>query len=310
MDRAEALAFIQYLDDKRSVDDRALNQNVLAALKAHLQGLSTQRDFKVLEVGAGIGSMLARLLDLDVIRTGRYDAIEINAALVGEAHSRLARYAERRSLSIESAETGVMIIRSNQHDLQVDFSIADILDFIRDGRAVASYDLLIAHAVLDLLDLHTVLPGLLQTLNPGGIFYFTLNFDGITHFEPPIDPQFDRAISSLYHDTMDQRTVAGHPSGDHQTGRKLLGMLLAQGASILAAGASDWLVLPVEGAYPDQEARFLAFILDTIEAALAGSESLDNDQLSAWLSTRRRQLERIELVYLAHQIDVLGRWPG
>ena len=39
-------------------------------------------------------------------------------------------------------------------------------------------DVLIANAVLDLVDVPAVLPGLLQLLAPGGVYWFTINYDG------------------------------------------------------------------------------------------------------------------------------------
>ena len=45
-------------------------------------------------------------------------------------------------------------------------------------------DVLIANAVLDLVDVPAVLPGLLRLLVPGGVYWFTINYDGESIFEP------------------------------------------------------------------------------------------------------------------------------
>jgi len=42
------------------------------------------------------------------------------------------------------------------------------------------WDVLIAHAFLDLMDISAPLPMLLSLLKPGGLFYSTIQFDGAT----------------------------------------------------------------------------------------------------------------------------------
>jgi hypothetical protein len=44
--------------------------------------------------------------------------------------------------------------------------------------------------------------------------------------------------------------------------------------------------------------------------ALAGHQALDQVRLARWIDRRQAQIEAGELVYIAHQIDFLGRWPG
>lgn len=306
MDRAEALAFIDYLEVKRTVDDRALNQHVVDSLRAELAGASGKR-LNALEVGAGIGTMLTRLIDWQVVGQGTYTAVDINPELVTAGRRRMARYARDNAWPAACGPAGEIVFTSGEIELSVDFQAADVLEYCQRSGSRASFDLLIAHAFLDLLDLPTALPLLLQTLSPGSLFYFTLNFDGITHFEPPLDPALDAQIEGLYHATMNERLIHGKPSGDPHTGRHLLGELLANGADILAAGPSDWLVHPVGGRYPASEAGFLHHILDMIETALNGHLALDPEVFSDWIQRRRAQVEACALVYLAHQIDVLGR---
>ncbi len=76
---------------------------------------------------------------------------------------------------------------------------------------------------------------------------------------------------------------------------------------LLAAGSSDWLVYPSDGSYPAAEARFLRFILDTVDGVLADNPDIDSDAFADWSRTRHEQVESGELTYVAHQFDVLGR---
>ena len=49
---------------------------------------------------------------------------------------------------------------------------------------------------------------------PGGLFYFSINFDGVTALEPQIDAHLDDEIMRLYHRSMDERVTGGRVSGD------------------------------------------------------------------------------------------------
>jgi SAM-dependent methyltransferase len=307
MDRAEAAAFIEYLDSKRSVDDRALNQHVLSALRTALQDGPAKTRLKILEVGAGIGTMITRLLEWQILPSSEYTAVDIDNELVKEGRRRLGRYALKNSLMPGCGLAREIMLQSGGTQISVDFRSADVLDYCQQADSQNSFDLIIAHAFLDLLDLTTAVPLLLATLKPGGLYYFTLVFDGITHFEPPIDRALEDQIQSLYHTSMDERIIAGKPSGDRFSGRHLLGELLKSGTDILAAGPSDWLVYPSSGLYPAMESRFLHHILDAIESELHDRQDLDQGRFRDWLRIRRSQVEAGELIYLAHQVDVLGR---
>ena len=155
-------------------------------------------------------------------------------------------------------------------------------------------------------------------LRPAGLFYFSINFDGATLFLPemaadrplPNAPTLDRQIEALYHRSMDTRVTDGQPSGDSRTGRRLFHALRACGAQALAIGSSDWVVHAVDGAYPTDEAYFLGCILHFVESTLRGHPQLNARAFENWLTTRRRQLARGELLYIAHQLDYCGRAAG
>ena len=104
-----------------------------------------------------------------------------------------------------------MLFSTPALDVRITFAAADLFDFLDREPGKSAWDLLVAHAVLDLVDLPTALPPLLSRLAPGGLFYFSLNFDGATIFEPPIDPDLDALIEALYHRTMDTRRAGAGP---------------------------------------------------------------------------------------------------
>jgi hypothetical protein len=157
------------------------------------------------------------------------------------------------------------------------------------------------------MDIRSTLPLVFDLLESGGLFYFTINFDGLTLFEPTIDAALDGLIQELYHRSMDERITGGKNSGDSRSGRHLFSYLKSAGAEIIAAGASDWVVHPGLQGYPADEAYFLHFIIHTIEQALQNQPELRSGLLAGWARERHAQIERRELVYIAHQLDFLGR---
>jgi hypothetical protein len=293
-------SFPRYLLSKQTVDDRALNRPVYEALRAHLPS----GPLRIVEAGAGIGTMFVRLLRWDLLREAEYVAVDALSENAAFALDWIPDWASRNGLGVEPEGQGRLRLFDSGRQVRLAFTAADVFDFIRSGPA--SSDLLIAHALLDLLPLPESLGPLFSLLKPGGLGWLTINFDGVTSLEPAFDPGLDAEIERLYHRTMDERPGGG----DSRTGRHLFAHLKAAGADLLAAGPSDWAVHPVQGAYPADEAHFLEFILRFFEESLAGCPELPPGALADWLAARRGQVERAELVYLAHQLDFLVRVPN
>ncbi len=274
--------FTRYLAAKKTVDDRALNAHVWQTLR---QNLPAQPN--ILEIGAGIGTMVERLAEQQFISSVNYTVIDNQPENIATARQRLAELPPTLQLNLEAI---------------------DLFDFIQREQGQRQWDVLIAHAFLDLMDIPATLPQLFSLLKPGGLFYFSINFDGVTTLEPAIDPALDAQIEQLYHQTMDDRQTDGQPSGDSRSGRHLFSHLRQAGATILAAGGSDWVVFAGQEGYPADEKYFLQFIVETMHRALAAHPALDQTKFAAWIAQRQAQIETGELVYIAHQLDFLGRW--
>lgn len=294
----DAFDFTRYLASKRTVDDRALNRRVWQTLADAVAGaLPPDRPLRVLEVGAGIGTMVERVVEWGLFSGSSYEvaytAIDSEEGNIEAARRRLAH-----------------LTSSKEAGLQVRLQTADLYAFAARRENRQRFDLIIAHALLDLLHLPTALPILLQMARPAGLFYFSINFDGATLFLPEVDPALDSRIEALYHRSMDTRITDGQPSGDSRTGRRLFHALRACGAEVLAAGSSDWVVHAVDGTYPHDEAYFLSCILHFVESTLRGHPELDTGEFGEWLATRRQQVAHGELMYVAHQLDYCGRVGG
>jgi hypothetical protein len=116
---------------------------------------------------------------------------------------------------------------------------------------------------------------------------------------------------------MDQRIRGGRRAGESKAGRHLLQHLPASGARLLGAGSSDWIVWPTPGragtsssSYLGDEAYFLHHIIHTIDVALRGAPELDTTAFADWVAGRHADVESGQLIYIAHQLDVVGRAPG
>ena len=285
-------SFQRYLEAKRSIDDRSLNHGVWQSLCESVGRQirqPTERPFVVAEIGAGIGTMVERVVDWGLFaeseRPIHYMLIDELAANIEHAQSRLAPSALMPPLQFEAME---------------------LFDWI-DRTPVHTCDLLIAHAFLDLMDIPSTLARLRPLLAPGGLVYLSITFDGVTAFEPAIAPDLDDTIEQLYHETMDKRMRAGKPSGDSRAGRHLFHALRSNGYTICSAGSSDWVVFAdSHGNYAADEAYFLHFIINTVFAALREHPQLDAVRFAAWIDERHRQIDCGELVYIAHQLDFLA----
>jgi len=295
--------FTRYLSAKKTVDDRALNRSVWQSLETAVGLKKSQGDLKVLEIGSGIGTMIERCLEWGLLGRADYTALDAMAENSAEAASRLPAWARNNGYPVDLNASGGLQLRRGQQEVTVRLETADVFDFMANNRGQRHWDLLIANAVLDLVDVASTLPKLLALLAPEGLCYFTINFDGATILQPEIDPAFDARIEALYHETMDQRIIGGKISGDSHTGRHLFRHLRSSGVDLLAAGSSDWVVFAGPEGYPGDEEFFMHFIVHTIGSALQGHPGLDRKKFSEWIETRHAQVEQGRLVYIAHQLD-------
>lgn len=293
--------FQRYLLAKRTVDDRALDRRLIGTLRERLAARAADTDgpLRVVELGAGIGTMLTRFLDWDVLPAGeiQYTAVDIQSENVARIPDYLRDWAADRAVSVAE---NPLVVDSGDRQVRVEPVQAEAVAYA-DGDG--GCDLLVGAALLDILD-RDGLSTLLGTLSPGGLYYFPITFDGATRFRP--SQPADRAVERHYHDHMDAKQ-----GGDSRAGGDVLARLQRPDSVTLSAVAgSDWIVRPVDGGYPAEEAYFLRYILDTIEDAVSEMAGPEFEELDAWLRRRREQVAAAELLYHTHQLDFLGRVEG
>ena len=304
MTEPESYSYPRYLTAKTTVDARALNRRVWSRfVEAVADSTSPVR---VLEVGGGVGATVQRIVDAlepRSVDTLRYTIVDIEPANIEAARAALRDWAAGRGYRVYGTDPQVWT--DGPMEVSVAFRTADLFD-LADAHDGPPYDAIVAQAVFDLLPIPEAHRALAPLLRTGGLWYLPIHFDGVTAFEPTVDPALDARIERLFHDSMASAPDEPDRSGAH-CGRRLLTHFRAADDALLEAGASDWVVFGREGAYPGDEAYFLHHILHFVETELTGHPDLDAEAFAEWVATRRRQIDTGALVYIAHQLDVLAR---
>jgi hypothetical protein len=293
--------YIRYLAAKKEIDDRALSQSVWRKLGRRLRQADRWGPLAVIEMGGGIGTMFDRVLDWALTPHLRYTLIEANRDYLAEFESRL------KPLPFISTDSENRYHGQAPFDVTfaLEMSCADIYAVIDDPNMFHRYDLVMAHAVMDLVNIPETLNGFQHLLRPGGLLYLTLNYDGVTCFLPQWEPEFEEMLVSRYHFSMDNRIIGGRSSGSSQSGRQLILHLLSAQLPLIAVGNSDWIVFPQHGGYTRSEAIFLEMIVHTIQRQLQRDSAVDQHKLAQWAKHRITQIAAGELIFMARNLDIL-----
>ena len=294
MPEPERYSSVRYLTAKEAVDDDALNTRVFNAFEQGIAAMGS-RDLRVIELGAGVGSTFRRLHASGIVSRGEYVLVDLDADSLAEA----SRVVDEILGPTERAE------------LSADFIVGDAVTYLeREAEADRRADVIIAQALVDLLNVPEFLGAAVTALKPGGFLYLPITFDGETVFGPQIDADIDKRVIAAYHATMDaRRTPDGLPTGGSRAGQSLLRALPEAGLELVEEGPSDWEVVPQGGAYLHDVAYFLHHIINFVWESLREGGEIPVNSLQGWVAARHAQVERGELVYIAHQNDVLARKP-
>ena len=300
----------RYLAAKKSIDDRALNQHVweklhtaLRQIRSHdrIQRSKGDEPLRILEVGAGIGTMLSRIVDLNLLPgTATYLATDNDPRQQQAARTHLTHWSQKRDHSLSWSGRHHGRLRTVDNEISLTLEQVSIEELAKQAHPDGPFHLLLAHAVLDLVDVAAILPHLVTQLASNGMLYCTCNFDGQTVFLP--ENAADEEIIKLYHVSMETR----QPGASH-TGRRLLRLLQYLDLEILATGSSDWNIHPTNRQYAADATFFLHAIVETVALELAQKNN-PLSGLAAWADLRHRQIEAGELSFFARHLDVLARY--
>ena len=291
----ESFDYVDYLALKKSVDDNSLNPRVWQVMAdwttAQQQGGQLLR---ILEIGAGIGTMIERFLDGGLLSHCDYTAVELEPGFRDAAMQRLRQWAGSHNYHFEQQRPSVWSLGYAGKKIVIHWINGDATKIgLQFGPG--TLDMIIGHAVVDLLPVPVCMPNILKCLSAHGGYYYSLNYAGETLFLPPL-PE-DQKIFQAYNNDMDRR-FPGLDWQPSRTGQQLGIWLVEHGHRIIAEGDSDWELQ----SNPDQPTNlFIANILGTIETALSGLPGLPD-----WLAERRQQLQSGQLKFHASNRDYFG----
>lgn len=294
------IAFADFLQAKFALDERSLNREVRGAF---LDALRSLPRIQCLDVGAGTCATLRRLLNSALTTPLSLTALDRDPGLLDIARQETAAWL--RALGLEPRmEKGVIQTQGERLT-----TIRFVAGELRDYRPDRLYNVITAHAFLDIAPLPEALRLFAAWLQPGGYLYASSNYDGDTALLPEYDDAaFEARLLGHYNHTMERRRVDGQATGGAYCGRRVHGLLPEYGFDILAYGSSDWNITPFLGEYRDGDAVCLMAVLEMIRGEGQSSGLFHQDQLDRWREDRLRLLQQRRMGLIIHQLDLLGRY--
>jgi SAM-dependent methyltransferase len=299
----DLIPFADYLRAKAPLDERSLNRDVRAELVRQLQG---RPELRALDLGTGTGAMLRRLIAWRLAERMVLTGLDQQADVLDQGVELTKYVLVGRGFDVPTEPPPWRAERGGQ-SVDLTLHCATLAEF----RAVdAPFDLITAHAFLDLVPLEPTVKQIRGWLKPGGLVYATLNYDGGTHLFPVYgNGIFEACLLNAYDESMDLRRVKGQPTGGSRAGTRLHSALMMGGFEILSYGSSDWNMTPRNGTHRDEDALCLQAILECIHGEGAANPSIDQEVLKDWLACRLDQLQVGQLGMIVHQLDLLARLP-
>src|SRR5262245_26322622 len=144
-----SLGYARYLAAKATVDDRALNRHVLAEFRRLMPAGAPQ----VLEVGAGLGTMVARLMDWGAVGAGEYVLLDADRQLLDCSRRWLRDWAAGRGLRSDLLPDGLRV-----GDLLVRLVHAELGSYLEAAHG-APADVLIGEDVVGMVGVEAGLHG-------------------------------------------------------------------------------------------------------------------------------------------------------
>src|SRR5262245_63354072 len=141
--------YARYLAAKTTVDDRALNRHVLAELCRLIPAGAP----RVLEVGAGLGTMVARLLDWGAVGAGEYILLDADRQLLDCSRRWLCDWAAARGLRSDLLPDGLRV-----GDLRVRLVHAELGRYLEAGHGGAG-DVVVGEDVVGMVGVEAGLHG-------------------------------------------------------------------------------------------------------------------------------------------------------
>nr|MBN1229202.1 hypothetical protein [Anaerolineae bacterium] len=307
MQAPEEYDFIRYLEAKQVVEDRAINQHVWQSLRKALFSSHAIGQVRLLYIGAGIGSMVRRILAWGLIPgEAVITMVDPRADIIVEAQKCLPKWAQSHGYNVQQANGEFAFSRGHQQ-IMVRMEALDLSDFIMREQEKHKWDLLLSHALPETGDHLPGIPLLASLVEPGGLFYFTLNGEGIIKLSAIDGQEPDTGIEAQYTGKWCRKPDPADEGANRLPVCSAYQLLAKAGVKFLDVGGSSRVIFPGPYGYTVDEAYALHYLIHQIGLEVKDLPGMDAQILEGWSARRHTQIEEGKLVYISHHIDFLGQ---
>ncbi len=260
--------------DAAALDDRAID-----AIRAWARARASTVPVTVVDLGSGTGTALRRAELWLEGRPMRAFAVDHDASLLASQPAK------------------------------VTLVLGDVLGMVAQsgGPADGTVDLVLGHALADLLPLDRLAARVAALLRTGGLAHLALTYDGVTRFLPAVDPAVEALIIDAYHRHMDRPRAVASTHGGSTAGRFLVSELIGAGLEIVSVGPSEWDVRSDSGG---PAAAVLTRMLQFVVESATEVGDVPATLLRGWEAQRREHLEQGRLGLQVRHLDVVARRTG
>ena len=269
-----------WLADRGPYDEAALDRAAVSQIQAWAGQLPASHVPIVVDLGSGTGAALRRARCWLADRPVRAYAVDRDAALLTQAREFVA----------------------SEQVLPI---VGDLLEPLcaSGGPADGTVDLVLGHALADLVPLDRLADRAARLLRPGGLVHLALAYDGLTAFSPAIDAALDRATIAAFHRHMDGSAARQPTYGGSTAGRRVAPALVSAGLTVLVDAPSVWQVRADDG---EGGRRVLARLIRFVVEAAREVGSVSASDLDFWERERLDALAARTLAVTVGHRDVLA----
>jgi phosphoglycolate phosphatase-like HAD superfamily hydrolase len=255
---------VQYLQSKNTVDRNSIHPTTWNQVIGHLRDLQDVDCIQIVDVGAGLLSMLDLFLHGDATQglnalfgypkeniSLQYTAYEANRELLIACQARLLEWGFERKEKVSEEE-----FLYEYQNIQVRLRPRDFDSSSSDEPEKSAPHLLVGCCFADLMDPDQLVPSLIRSFNllesQETLLYFPITFCGTTQFLPPQPFQGGDDSSTIPSDTVafGLYSKALTETLGHNLDPFLLQKVMEEhGASLQTKGASNWEIDPKKNPY-------------------------------------------------------------